>query len=74
MKSETAFDTIKFASEKSTIIIDVHNARIDLQQNNLGIVDMEDKETIYLYDEANDNEYYIHSPSIEAVRVIGENI
>lgn len=74
MNSATAFDTIKFASEKSTIIINIHNSNINVKQNNLGIVDMEDKETIYLYDEANDREYYIHSPSIEAVRVIGEAI
>ena len=74
MNSITAYDTIKFASENSTIIIDAHNSKINVKQNNLGIVDMEDDETIYLYDEANNKEYYVHSPSIETVRVIGENI
>ena len=74
MDSTTVIDAVKFASERSTIIINVHNASINVKENNLSIVDMQDAETIYLYDKANDKEYYIYSPSIEAVKVIGENI
>ena len=70
MDCKTALKTITYAKENSNLIIDTHNSKITMMPKNASIVEMEDNETIYIYDEARDNEYYINVPSIEAISII----
>lgn len=71
MNTKTVLNNITYAEPGSTIIINLHTTTIKFKQDNTSLVTMDDDDTIYIADK-NNREYYIFTPSIEAIRIIGD--
>lgn len=74
MNSDTLLDNINYADNGSAIIINLNSATIKVKRNNLGLIVKDDDETVYIHDKVNNKGYYIYSPSVEAIRVLGGRV
>ena len=72
MNSDTLLDNINYADNGSAIIINLNSATIKVKRNNFIVKD--DDETVYIHDKVNNKGYYIYSPSVEAIRVLGGRV
>lgn len=71
MNCKTVLNTIIHGAHESRILIDVSNHTLKMYRKNLTIVEMEDEDSIYIYDEKRNNEYLIHTPAVKSIRVLG---
>ena len=67
---KTAFDCIKYALDNATIVINTTNTIIKLNEQDIDMVDKEDDNTIYIHDKETKRDFYIYTPSIEAIRIL----
>lgn len=70
MNCKTALDSIKYARHNSTIVINTANGIIKVKEQDIDMVDTEDAETIYLHDNRTKKDFYVYTPSIEAIRIL----
>ena len=70
MDCKTALDSIKYARNNATIVINTTNSIIKVKEQDIDMVDTEDANTIYLHDNRTKKDYYVHTPSIEAIRIL----
>ena len=70
MDCKTALDSIKYARNNATIVINTTNTIIELNEQDIDMVDKEDDDTIYIHDKETKRDFYIYTPSIEAIRIL----
>ena len=70
MECKTALESIKYARHNSTIVINTTNTIIKLNEADIDMIDKEDAKTIYLHDNRAKRDYYVYTPSIEAIKIL----
>ena len=70
MDCETALDSIKYARNNATIVINTTHTIIKVKEQDIDMVDKEDADTIYIHDNRRKKDYYVYTPSIEAIKIL----